>query len=207
MPTEIPLRCTCGALEGAALDVYPRAGCRVVCYCKDCQAYARFLARPGITNDRGGTDVFQMAPAKVRITSGLGALSCVRLSDKGMYRWYCGSCRTPLGNTLGPRIPFIGLVHTFMDHGRDGRARDEVLGAPLAHVQTKSAIGPSPSAGPRSSMPRVIGRTVRLLGKWWLTGAGAPSPFFDDETHTPRVKPRILRPEERQALGHPAATS
>ena len=33
----------------------PRAGCRVVCYCDDCQAFARFLACPGITDERGGT--------------------------------------------------------------------------------------------------------------------------------------------------------
>jgi hypothetical protein len=199
MATDIPLRCACGRLRGVALAVAPGAGCRVVCYCGDCQAFARFLARPDITDPWGGTDIFQMAPSQVRITAGADALKCLRLSDKGMYRWYCGDCMTPVGNTLSSRVPFVGLIHTFMDHERDGRARDDVLGKPLGYVQTKSAVGALPPAR-GSSLLRVIGRSVRLLGKWWLTKAGSPSPFFDEETKAPRTLPRILRPEERRAL-------
>jgi hypothetical protein len=198
MATDIPLRCTCGELRGTALAVSPRNGCRVVCYCHDCQAFARFLAHPGTTDAWGGTDIFQMAPASVRITKGADALRCLRLSDKGLYRWYCGECKTPVGNSVGPRTPFVGLIHTFMDHEGDGRARDDVLGKPVGHIWTKSALGPAPG-GALSSL-RVIGRSVRLLGKWWLTGAGSPSPFFADQTHAPRSKPRILSSEERRAL-------
>lgn len=182
-----------------ALAVSPRNGCRVVCYCHDCQAFARFLSHPGTTDAWGGTDIFQMAPGRVRITDGAAALSCVRLSDKGMYRWYCGKCKTPVGNSASPRTPFVGLIHTFMDHKADGRARDEVLGRPVGYVWTKSATGAVPVPGDASSL-RVIGRSVGLLAKWWLTRAGSPSPFFDAQTHAPRSKPRILRPEERRAL-------
>ena len=199
MATDIPLRCSCGKLRGTALAVAPRAGCRVVCYCHDCQAYGRFLGRPGITDQWGGTDIFQMAPSKVRITSGAETLSCVRLSAKGMYRWYCGECKTPVGNTNGPRVPFVGLVHTFMDHG-EGRTRDDLLGKPVGYVRTSFAIGTLPAAARDSSTLGVIARSVRLLGKWFLTGAGSPSPFFDAGTHAPRTPPRILRPEERSAL-------
>ena len=198
MPTEIPLRCACGILRGAALRVSPRAGCRVVCYCDDCQAYARFLGRPGIIDEWGGTDIFQMAPSNIRLTGGVEALSCVRLSGKGMHRWYCGECKTPVGNTVSPRVPFVGIIHTFMDHGSDGRPRDDLLGKPLGYVQTKFAVGTRPRV-PGSSLLRVIGRSARLIGKWWLTGAGSPSPFFD-QTHAPRTQPSILRVEERQAL-------
>ena len=171
-----------------------------MCYCDDCQAYARFLARPGITDAWGGTDIFQVAPASVRITAGADALSCVRLSATGMYRWYCGTCKTPVGNTNGPRVPFVGLVHTFMDHAADGRARDAVLGKPVGYVRTKSAIGTPPAPGRGSSVARLVGRSVRLLATWWLTGAGSPSPFFDDRTRAPRSPPRVLLPEERRAL-------
>jgi hypothetical protein len=171
----------------------------VVCYCNDCQAFARFLARPGITDKWGGTDVFQMAPSRVRITAGMDVLRCVRLSDKGMHRWYCGECMTPVGNTVSPRVPFVGLIHSFMDHETDGRARDEVLGKPLGYTMTKSAVSPVPSSTGGASLLRVIGRSVRLLGKWWLTGAGSPSPFFDEQ-RVPRAVPRILSAEERRAL-------
>lgn len=183
-----------------ALGVSPGSGCRVVCYCPDCQAFARFLARPGITDEWGGTDIFQMAPSRVRITAGAQALSCVRLSAKGMYRWYCGDCKTPVGNNNGPRVPFVGLIHTFMDHRADGRARDDVLGKPIGYTRTRFAVGTLPAPIRDSSSLRLIGRSVKLLGKWWLTGAGSPSPFFDDQTHAPRTEPRILRPEERKAL-------
>jgi hypothetical protein len=199
MPADIPLRCSCGKLQGIALGVSASVGCRMVCYCRDCQAYARFLARPGITDQWGGTDVFQVAPSRVRITAGMEALRCVRLSDKGLHRWYCGECMTPVGNTVSPRVPFVGLIHTFMDHGGDGRARDQALGKPLGYVQTRSAVGSVPSPTGGASLLRVIGRSVRLLGKWWLTGAGSPSPFFDEQ-RVPRVQPRILSPEERAAL-------
>lgn len=201
MPTDIPLRCACGVIRGVAFDVTPGSGCRVVCYCDDCQAFARFLGRSDITDGWGGTDIFQMAPAKLRITSGAQSLNCVRLSDKGMHRWYCGQCMTPLGNTVSAGLPFVGLVHNFMDHSTLGRSRDEVLGQPLGHVQTKFALG---SAAPRGgSLFRVMARSARLLGKWWLIGGGKPSPFFDDRTHAPRVKPRVLDPQERSALASP----
>jgi hypothetical protein len=200
MPTDIPLRCACGTIRGTALAVSPREGCRVVCYCRDCRAFAHFLGRPGITDEWGGTDIFQIAPSNVRITGGADALSCVRLSAKGLYRWHCDRCKTPVGNSVGPRVPFIGLMHTFMDHDSDGRSRDEALGEPVGYIWIKSAVGPLPAARRDSSQLKVIARSVRLLGKWWLTGAGSPSPFFDDQTRAPRVVPRILTPEERRAL-------
>src|SRR5687767_12724189 len=123
MPNDIPLRCACGTLRGTALAVSPDTGNRVLCYCRDCQAFARFLARPDIMDDKGGTDIFQMAPGRVRITAGADALRCVRLSEKGIHRWYCGECKTPVGNTGGASIPFVGLIHSFMDHAGDGRTR------------------------------------------------------------------------------------
>jgi Family of unknown function (DUF6151) len=200
MATDIPLRCSCGTLRGVAVAVSPGNGCRVVCYCGDCQAYARFLSHAGTTDAWGGTDIFQMAPNSVRITAGADALRCVRLSDKGMYRWYCGACKTPVGNSMSARVPFIGLIHSFMDHAGDGRTRDDVLGKPIGYTQTKSAIGTLPAPAPGSSRLRVIGRSVRLLAKWWLTGAASPSAFFDEKTHAPRSLPRVLRSDERRAL-------
>jgi hypothetical protein len=34
----------------------------------------------------------------------------LRLTPNGLYRWYASCCKTPLGNTLGPAIPFVGIV-------------------------------------------------------------------------------------------------
>lgn len=182
------------------MGVAAGAGCRVVCYCADCQAFARFLGVPGVTDQWGGTDIFQMAPSLVRITGGAEALSCVRLSEKGMYRWYCGGCKTPVGNNMGPRVPFVGIVHSFMDHESAGRSRDEALGTPVGYTGTKSAAASLPSAIRAASPLKVIARSMKLLGTWWLTGAGAPSPFFDEKTRAPVTTPRVLSPHERRAL-------
>lgn len=51
---DIPLRCRCGRMRGAARAVSPSAGFRFVCCCKDCRAFARFLERPDILDAAGG---------------------------------------------------------------------------------------------------------------------------------------------------------
>lgn len=200
MQSDIPLKCACGKLRGSALGVSPSTGNRVVCYCGDCQAFARFLGRPDITDQWGGTDIYQMPPSRVRISSGEDVLSCMRLSPKGLLRWYCGACKTPVGNTVKASMPFVGLIHNFMDHAGDGRSRDEVLGKPAGYVWMKTAIGTLPDSIRKSSQLRIIARSLKLLGKWWLTGAGSPSPFFDERTGAPRAEPRVLTLEERRAL-------
>ncbi|HEX7452450.1 MAG TPA: DUF6151 family protein [Polyangiaceae bacterium] len=205
LTTDISLACACGKLRGVALGVSRVSAARIVCYCDDCQAYAAFLARPGITDAWGGTDVLQIAPSRVRLTNGVQALACVRLSEKGMYRWHCAECKTPLANTLSPRVPFVSLFHSFIAQGDSDsdNARDEVLGPPIGHVQTKFARGKLPNEP--ESVLRVLTRCGGLLAKWWLTGAGSPSPFFDAATRAPAVEPRILTAAERAALRPPEA--
>jgi hypothetical protein len=200
MPIDVPLRCQCGKLTGSALDVSPAVGTRVFCYCSDCQAFAHFLEREGITDEWGGTDIFQMAPGKVRIEHDDDALRCVRLSAKGMHRWYCRHCKTPVGNTLGPSFPFVGLITSFIDHERAGVTLDALLGVPVGYIHTRAATGDGPPKAKRTSPFPVLVRTLPMVVKWKLTGAGNPSPFFDTKLRTPRVEPRVLSVEERNAL-------
>jgi hypothetical protein len=200
MPTDVNLACACGKLRGTAFSVSSSSGTRVVCYCDDCQAFAQFLGRPGILDERGGTDLFQLAPSKVQLTSGTDTLGCVRLSEKGMHRWYCTECKTPLGNTAGASLPFVGMIHSFMRFDGTGVARDAVLGPPLAHVQTKFATpGPALPSPPLATL-RAIARTLTLVGAAWITRSGFPSPFFDEKTKAPRATPRVLSVAERKAL-------
>jgi hypothetical protein len=67
--------------------VSPSAGFRFVCYCTDCQAFARFLGRPDVLDAAGGTDIFQMPPAHLKLPAGTDALRCLCLSAK-VLRWY-----------------------------------------------------------------------------------------------------------------------
>ena len=56
-PLDLPICCRCGHVRGIAREVSPSAGFRFVCYCKDCQAFARFLDRPDVLDAAGGTDI------------------------------------------------------------------------------------------------------------------------------------------------------
>ncbi len=199
MTTRVPLKCRCGQVRGTA-EVSPQSGNRLICYCDDCQAFAHFLERGDVLDAAGGSDIFQMAPARLQITQGAEALRCVRLSPKGLIRWYTDCCHTPVGNTIGARPPFVGVPEAFMDHEGDGRSRDEVLGKPLARAFARFAAGAAPSDAHPGVPVRAMFRVVGLLARWWLTGKGTPSPFFDAVTHAPRVEPRVLARAERDAL-------
>jgi hypothetical protein len=179
-------------------------GCRLVCYCDDCQAYACFLAQrgEGILDGAGGTDIFQTCPGAVQLEAGHGELRCVRLTDKGLHRWYTACCRTPVGNTLGAAsFPFVGLVHAFLDVPE--ARRDELLGAPLARVQRRFAHGPVPG-GAKEPLPLgYLARFARLVARGYVRGLARPSPFF--VAGRPVRTPEVLPPGERAALGRAVA--
>jgi hypothetical protein len=186
-------------VRGVATEVAPYAGFRFVCYCQDCQAFARFLERPDVLDAAGGTDIFQMPTGRLRLAAGTDAVRCLRFSSK-VFRWYTDCCRTPIGNTAGPRFPVVGLIHSFMSHQAEGPSRDEVLGPPLCRIYERSAIGPLPPNAPASpSLGIFVLRASRIFG-WWLRGLGRPTPFFDDFTKAPLSVPHVLTRGERAGL-------
>jgi len=199
MPLDVPLRCRCGSVRGVAIDVSPSRGIRFVCYCKDCQAFARFLERSDVLDGAGGTDIFQMPPGRVKVTAGTDAMRCLRFSSK-VLRWYTDCCRTPIANTAPwPRVPFVGMIHSFMDH-EGNLSRDDVLGPPLCRIYDCSATGPLPLKGPPPpSFGLFALRASRVLG-WWIRGLGRPTPFFDDRTQAPYAEPRVFTKSERAVL-------
>jgi hypothetical protein len=56
MPLDLPLRCRCGRMRGVASHVSPSSGFRFICYCKDCQVFARFLEREDVLDPAGGCE-------------------------------------------------------------------------------------------------------------------------------------------------------
>lgn len=200
LPLDLPLRCHCGDVRGIASAVSPSAGLRFICYCKDCQAFASFLKRPDVLDPAGGTDIFQMPPGRLKLTAGKEAVRCLRLSNSGVYRWYTDCCRTPIGNTFGPRVPMIGMIHCFMDHQAGGHCRDVALGLPLCRIYEHSSVEPLlPSAPPPQSFGVFVRRTSKMLN-WWMRGLARPNPFFDAGTNAPLSVPRVLTQSERAAL-------
>jgi hypothetical protein len=200
LPLDLQLRCRCGHVRGVASEVAPSNGFRFVCYCKDCQAFARFLERPDVLDAAGGTDIFQMPPGRVKFTTGTDAVRCLRLSSK-VFRWYTDCCRTPIANTAAsPRFPVVALIHSFMDDDSDGRSRDELIGPPLCRIYERSAIGPLPPTAPAPPSFGVFARRASKILGWWLRRLARPNPFFDDRTNAPCSVPRVLTPSERATL-------
>lgn len=191
---KIALRCRCGKLRGQ-VDAGGVAA-RAVCYCKDCQAYGRFLGTD-VLDPLGGTEVAATLPAAVRFDAGLEHLACMSLGPKGLYRWYASCCRTPIGNTpRDPRTAYVGLVRTCLD--AQEAELTEALGPLRCRVETQSA------AGPVKSTPLSTARAGCGIG-WMIVrarlgGAYRNNPFFRPQAGEP-VKPvQVLSLEERKAL-------
>jgi hypothetical protein len=187
-------------VRGVASHVSPSSGFRLICYCRDCQDFARFLERRDVLDTAGGTDVLQMPPARVKLTAGADALRCLQLSEK-VLRWYSDCCRAPIANTAATTgFPVIGMVHSFMDHEADGRSRDDALGPPLCRIYERSAIGSLPPNAPPPPSLAIFARRASMLLGWRLRRLNRPSPFFDDLTKAPCAVPRVLMPSERASF-------
>lgn len=197
MSRDVPLRCRCGQVTGLVTGASPETTNRVVCYCADCQAFAHHLGRADLLDAHGGSDIVQVAPAALTFTGGAARIRCARLTPKGLHRWYAGCCGTPLGNTVGPAIPFVGFVAPGL--AGDPAALDAAFGPPIGAVHVQSAVGPLPPGAPRFSL-RVITRSLRRVLGWRLRGQAWPHPFFDRATGAPRYPIDVLSPAERAAL-------
>lgn len=187
---NISLSCTCGKVKGIVTHVDPSSGNRVVCYCDDCQAFARYLNRTNdILNENGGTDIYQCPPANVTITEGAEHIRCMRLTAKGLHRWYTECCKTPIGNTLTAGWPFIGLVHNFIG---DEATRDAELGPIQGEVYAKFAKGPRAEELRNTRTPiSLLVKTLLKVFIWKLKGLNKPSPVFNADGK-PVSEPVIL---------------
>jgi hypothetical protein len=194
---SFPIRCSCGAVEGVLAS--PQRAARAICYCRDCQAYARFLGKPERTLDAlGGTDILATRPDFVRFTRGADQLRCVSLSEKGLLRWYAACCRTPIGNTpRDAKFPYVGLVHDCL--AASASERDAVFGPARTVLNVGSASGAVKPA--RLALVFGIFRIMRNVLSARLGGKYRDNPFFDVAAGSPVAEPQVLSAQERKALG------
>jgi hypothetical protein len=191
-----PLRCRCGRLRGTVS--HPERVNRVICYCKDCQAFAHHLGRPDeILDENGGSDVIQTIPANLSFTAGVEQLACLRLSDKGLLRWYAACCNTPIGNTLADRrVSFIGLIHSCLD--QDGVSIDTAFGPVRMWNSTPNAWRPvNPS---KIAWIAGVLRFIKMVAGARVDGRFRRSPLFSSDTGVPIVIPKVLSAAERERL-------
>lgn len=194
MGSNIKLKCKCGNVEGVAKNVSPSSGNHLICMCDDCQVFAKYLKRDAdILDENGGTQIFQLTPSQVEITKGHDHIACLRLTEKGLMRWHTSCCKTPIGNSMGAKVPFIGVPTVFMEtHNSLGPIRAKMMGK-------KNDVGRTANSSNLSIFLFIV-RGVFKLGTWWLKGMQNPHPFYT-LNHEPIIEPRVLISDEREAFG------
>jgi hypothetical protein len=121
----------------------------------------------------------------------------LRLAAKGLFRWHTTCCRTPVGNTVTPAIPFVGVVVQAFD---DGTQRpDDIFGPPIGAILAQFAIGDVPGASRHMPLTLML-RAIRMVLGWRLRGRAWPNPFFARETRAPVYPVKVLSASEREAL-------
>jgi hypothetical protein len=191
-----PMACRCGAVRGV-VETDGRA-LHIICYCLDCQAYARFLQRsPDLLDARGGSEAVLAVPKNLTFIQGLDRLACVRMTNKGPLRWYAACCDTPIGNTaLTPKVAFVGLQAACLE--TSGKPLAESFGPIRMWNHTAGARGePKPVQTP---IARLIGHIVRRTLGARLDGSYRRTPFFDLATGKPIAEPRVLSRFDRVGL-------
>lgn len=186
------IQCNCGSLKGTLSQTESVNRC--VCYCADCQAFARFLKRESeILDEVGGTDIIQTIPKNVTFVEGMANLACMRLTTNGLLRWYSACCNTPIGNTPPNfKTSLIGLVHSCLKPERG--SFDEVFGPVRMYVYTKYAKG---ERKPKSvGLPAGILRVTGMILKARFSGSYRHTPFFVPESGAPIVTPKVLSSQE-----------
>src|ERR1041384_2037707 len=83
--TSVKLRCRCGSLVGS-LDLSRPSRVHVVCHCGDCEAYARHIG------NAHANQIVQATPAQVKLLAGAEHLRCLRLTPRGLTRWFAACC-------------------------------------------------------------------------------------------------------------------
>lgn len=192
-----PLRCQCGTIRGQ-VDLGQSYG-RAICYCKDCQAYARTLEREReVLNRRGGTELLATLPASIRFTSGVDQLACLSLTDKGPLRWYAACCHTPIGNTpKDHRVAYVGVVRACLM--ASPAVMDQALGPVKIALNTQSARGKVAST-PVANLLGMARIFMNILKARWA-GGGKKNPFFAPDTGHPIRQPQMVKKgAQRDAL-------
>ena len=178
-PQEIAFSCRCGKVAGRLTGVDPNRGTHVRCHCDDCRRANAHFGIPGTREE--GVDLWQTTPDTVKIDEGATQLRLLRLSPKGLLRWYAGCCGTPLLNTLAtPKMPFVGVI-------ADRLADRTALGPVIAEGFVEGEDGRSRHVHGGRVIRRLLRRALgaRLSGRWKDT------PFFDPATGAPVAEAEI----------------
>lgn len=190
------IQCTCGQFR-AELTQFPRATPgRLLCYCRDCQAFMKYLNRTDLLDKNGGTEIIPAYPADIKLLAGTDQIQCVRLSSDGMFRFFTNCCNTPIANT-DPHRPWVGIIHC-MYTAKDPDVLSRALGPIKSSIMGKDAQGTPPAGTPQTFDFKGMVTVLPFILKGKIFGKSKPSPFFKRGESI--VTPQVLTSEERSKL-------
>jgi hypothetical protein len=189
------LQCQCGHVRGQLKHIEKTT--HLLCYCKDCQAFAHFLGRAAdVLDAQGGSHIVVTHPREIAIDSGAEAIACMSLSGQGMLRWYASCCNTPLGNTSrNHKVAYVGLASACL---AEPGALERDFGPVRMRSGTESAKGVVAGSG-LAALPLMLGFGAALL-RARLSGSYRHNPFFKIGTDQPVAQPTVLADAERERL-------
>lgn len=192
-PVALELACRCGGVQAELSPGAVAAATHLKCYCKDCQAAARFLAYA--LPENGGTELIHTTPDGLRIRLGGDRLAAFRLGPKGNCRWYAECCNTPMFVTLPRRtLPFLGIV---VEQGASDRAA-AALGPIWGHAFTASAISTKDRPAKDRHMMGIGARIMMRMAGAFLSGKAGLNPFLTEASDW-IVTPYVLTKDERRS--------
>ncbi|MEO0997038.1 MAG: DUF6151 family protein, partial [Pseudomonadota bacterium] len=154
----------------------------------------------------GGTDILQIAPSGLTITSGQEHIACLQLTGRGPLRWYAACCRSLLANTAGSaKLPFLSLIVATLQKNTQPAELDAVFGPVRYRIFASAATGDRSTLDAADGVPfGMLARAVGTLIVNRLRGEQRRSPFFDGETLAPVAQPERVDIANIDA-GRPAA--
>jgi hypothetical protein len=170
------IQCECGQFKAEIKNFPKETPGRVGCYCDDCQMYAAYLNRTDILDSAGCTEIVPNYPLNISIIQGQDVLKCVRLYEKGMFRWSTTCCNTPIGNTR-PKHPWMGL-HAIVFNQKNKSDLGDTLGPIKSRVMGKFAKGAPAKGTPDNLDFKAIRTVMPFLLKGFLLGKSKSSPFL-----------------------------
>lgn len=195
---DIKLSCSCGQVQGRLKDVNPERVSRARCYCRFCQAYATHLQPESdrLLDEMGGSDLLQLSPADIVFDQGKENIGCLKLTDKGVLRYYASCCRSPLVGTVPkPKVPFVSVSLSALPELPTETDRRRVLGPVRIHAFVPKDLKAQLPEASRLRNARGLTRLSLKLLNWVVKGDAGRSPFWLDgkplvEAERVRWKPK-----------------
>ena len=192
-------RCRCGAVEGVLRRRSDDRSFHAICHCVDCQAFQHALGRAeSVLDAHGGTEIVGVTPAAFELLRGRDRVAALRLTSRGLLRWYTRCCDTPIANTAPScRVAHVGMIAAPITDANGPRALEALFGPVTDRIFCDRAVdGPVPGA---TRALRMAPGMVASIGARLLRGEHRRSAFFDARGE-PLSAPRVLAADERDAL-------